>query len=120
MKIVIPTDGENLKSTISKSFGRSKKFLVADSSSMDFEIIENIQNMESAQGAGIQSAQSAVKSGGDVLITLNCGPKAYKVLTESGVRVYTGIDGSIEENIKKLNNSELNLMNDANKEGHWI
>ncbi len=120
MKIVIPTNGNNLESAIGKSFGRAQRFLVVDSLSKEFEVIENIQNMESAQGAGIQSAQSAVKAGGDVLVTLNCGPKAYRVLSESGMRVYTGIDDTIEKNIDEFVNNKLSLMNDANKEGHWM
>jgi len=120
MKIIVPTNGDNIKSPVSKSFGRSQNFLVVDSSSMSFEKIENIQNMESAQGAGIQSAQSALKAGGDILITLNCGPKAYKVLNSAGIRVYSGVDGSVEENIQKFNKNELKTMDDANKEGHWI
>ena len=61
--------------------------------------------MDSAQGAGIQSAQTAVEAGGDILITLNCGPKAYRVLNEAGVRIYSGIDGSLNENIQAYNDS---------------
>jgi len=120
MKIIIPTNGDNLDSDISKSFGRAKRFLVVDSKSMKFDIVENTQNMQSAQGAGIQSAQSAIKSGGDIVITIHLGPKAYRVLSESGVRLYVGANGSIKQNIEEFQKGTLGAMTNHNVEGHWI
>ncbi|MBN2879434.1 MAG: NifB/NifX family molybdenum-iron cluster-binding protein [Clostridia bacterium] len=120
MKIVIPTNGDSLESDISKSFGRAQSFIIADAFTFKYELVENTQNMDSAQGAGIQSAQTAVQAGGDILITLNCGPKAYRVLTEAGVRIYLGIDGSAKENIEAYNNGSLEEMKDANQESHWV
>ena len=70
MKIVVPTNGDGLDSEMCKSFGRTKRFLVVDAESLKFDTVENTQNMQSAQGAGIQSAQSAVKAGGDIVITM--------------------------------------------------
>lgn len=120
MKLVVPTDGNDLDALISKSFGRAKNFLIIDLSSSEVSIIENLQNVQSAQGAGIQSAQNAVTSGGDAIITINCGPKAYRVLSESGVKVYKGIDGSVQKNIEEFKKNKLNIMNNANVESHWI
>lgn len=120
MKIAVPTNGDNLNSKISKSFGRAKRFLVVDSETVEFEIIENTQNLQAEQGAGIQSAQSAIKAGGDTIITLHCGPKAYRVLTESGARVIAGNEGSIRQNIEWFNEGLLSTMNCANKESHWV
>ncbi|MEX1375919.1 MAG: NifB/NifX family molybdenum-iron cluster-binding protein [Eubacteriales bacterium] len=120
MKIVIPTNSNILEDEISKSFGRSKNFVIIDSDSMSFDIVENIQNMESSQGAGIQSAQTIIKAGADILITINCGPKAYKVLSASGIKVYSGIDGTIMYNIKQYKSRKLHSMADANVEGHWV
>lgn len=119
MKIAIPTNGEKTNDQISKSFGRAKNFIIVDADALSFDIVENIQNMESAQGAGIQSAQLIVKSGADILITINCGPKAYKVLSAAGVPVYSGIDGSILENVKEYKSGNLSSLNSANVEGHW-
>lgn len=118
MKIIVPTNGENIDSDICKSFGRTKRFLVIDLDTLDFETVENAQNMQASQGAGIQSAQSAIKAGGDTLITMHCGPKAYRVLTEAGVRVYNGADGTIRKNIEQLKEGTLSIMPCANVEGH--
>ena len=120
MKIAVPTNGDNLDSEINKSFGRAKRFLIIDFDTLAYDVVENTQNMQSSQGAGIQSANSAVKAGADALITMNCGPKAYRVLMESGVRVFAGIDGTIMKNIEKFKSNSLDAMTDANVEGHWV
>lgn len=120
MKTVIPSNGDNLDSDICKSFGRAKRFFIIDNDTLEYEIVENAQNMQSAQGAGIQSAQSAIKAGGDALITMHCGPKAYRVLSESGVRVFIGVDGSIRKNIDEYKEGTLGIMKNSNVEGHWV
>lgn len=120
MKIIVPTNGNDLNSTICKSFGRAKRFLVVDLETSEFNIVENTQNYEAAQGAGIQSAQSAVKAGADTIITMHCGPKAYKVLLESGVKIYEGADGTVSANIDEYKNGILGMMKCANVESHWV
>ncbi len=119
MKVIIPASGTDITSEISKTFGRTAQFLLVDSETMEAEVIKNEQNMQSAQGAGIQSAQLAAKSGADALITLHCGPKAYRVLTESGIDIYTGTVASVKENVKQLKGEMLNEMSGSNVEGHW-
>lgn len=120
MKIAIPTNGDNLESEISKSFGRAKRLLLVDLETLEFEIIDNVQNLQATQGAGIQSAQSAIKSGGDILITMHCGPKAYRVLSESGAKVYIGVAGNIRQNINEFKEGTLGIMTAGNVEGHWV
>ena len=120
MKIIIPTNGNGLNSEICKSFGRAKNFLVVDLETSEFEVIENTQNFQASQGAGIQSAQSAVKAGADTIITMHCGPKAYKVLLESGVKVYEGADGTVDTNVNEYKKGTLSIMKCANAEGHWV
>jgi len=120
MKIAVPTNGESTKDQISKSFGRAKNFIIVDSDSMDFDILANTQNVDSAQGAGIQAAQMIIKAGADILITLNCGPKAYKVLSTSGMLVYTGVDENILQNVSEYKASKLKSLDDANVDGHWV
>ena len=77
-------DGDNLDSTINHSFGRTKKFLVAESDTMEYELADNAQNLNAAQGAGIQSAQNVGETGAEAVITLHLGPKAFKVLSGAG------------------------------------
>ena len=120
MKILIPIDGDNLNSNINPTFGRTKQFIMVDSNSYKFELIDNMQNLQAAQGAGIQSAQIIVKAGADAVITMHLGPKAYKVLGSAGVKVMVGKTGTIQENLDAYKNQTLEEMADANVEGHWV
>ena len=58
MKLVFTTLGVNLDSQLDPSFGRARNFLVYDLQTQAFGILSNKQNLEAAQGAGIQSAQN--------------------------------------------------------------
>ena len=120
MKIALPIDGDNIESMINGSFGRTKKFLIADSDTLEYDFADNEQNLQAAQGAGIQSAQNIAETGAQVLITLNCGPKAFKVLTSSEVKIYIGKKASAKDNISAYLNGELEQMASANQESHWV
>jgi predicted Fe-Mo cluster-binding NifX family protein len=120
MKILMPVNGENLESPINRSFGRTKQFLLIDSETLEFEIIENKQNMTAAQGAGIQSAQTVIKAGAEVVITTHCGPKAFRVLNEGGAKIFFSNADTVKENLEQFKANNLEQMNDANVEGHWV
>ena len=53
MKIVFTTSGSDLNALLDTRFGRAPKFLVYDLDSGKFEVIDNQQNLNAAQGAGI-------------------------------------------------------------------
>ncbi len=120
MKLMIPINGENLDGQVNPSFGRTKQFMLVDSETKNFELIPNEQNMTAAQGAGIQAAQTVIKSGAEAVITTHLGPKASRVLGEGGVKVYTAKAIPITEALELLNRNELEEMNGANVEGHWV
>ena len=80
MKIAITTSGNDLNAPLDSRFGRAPKFLIYDLEAKTFEIIDNEQNLNAAQGAGIQSAQNIARLGAKALVTGHCGPKAFRVL----------------------------------------
>ena len=51
--------------------------IIVDLSTMESETVENTQNLNLSQGAGIQAAQTIVENQVDCLITGHCGPKAF-------------------------------------------
>jgi predicted Fe-Mo cluster-binding NifX family protein len=55
-----------------------------------------------------------------VLITGNCGPKAFTVLEQAGVKVITGASGTVEQVVQQFKNGELQKSTQANVEGHWV
>ncbi len=120
MKIAITSSGENLDNEIDLRFGRTKGFIIYETNDASFEFIDNVQNLEAAQGAGIQAAQNVVNKNIEAVITGHCGPKAFKVLSTSGVKVYTVETGKISEIIEKFKNGELQEAASADVEGHWV
>lgn len=54
MKIAISSQGTDLNSQVDPRFGRAQYFIITDSDTLDYEVIEN-PNISAAGGAGIQS-----------------------------------------------------------------
>jgi predicted Fe-Mo cluster-binding NifX family protein len=119
MKIALSTKGNTLDSEIDPRFGRSAFFILVDPETMGYEVVENKQNLQLPQGAGIQAAQAVVEHGAKVLLTGNCGPKAFKVLKATGVQVAVGISGSIQEALKQYKQGKIDFAEAPNVEGHW-
>lgn len=88
MKAALPVTGGDLSSPLNSRFGRTSRFLIFDLEGGGFTILDNTENLNALQGAGIQSAEAVVRSGAGVLLAGHCGPKAFRVLRAAGVKVY--------------------------------
>ncbi len=119
MKIAITTAGDNLEATVDTRFGRAPQFLIYETEGGACYIKSNDQNLNAAQGAGIQSAVHLCNEKVDSVITGNCGPKAFATLDAAGVAIYTCSNLTVGEAIEKLKNGTLEAAKEANVEGHW-
>jgi predicted Fe-Mo cluster-binding NifX family protein len=88
MKIAFTTSGTNLFAPLDSNFAHARKFLVYDVGSKRFEVIDNQYNLNAVQGAGIQSAETAVRLGVKCLVTGFCGPKAFRALSVAGIKIF--------------------------------
>ena len=88
MKVALTTLGETLEAPLDPRFGRAPRFLVFDTDTTAFEIVDNRAGMEAAQGAGVQAAETLARLGVRGLVTGHCGPKALRVLLQAGIQVY--------------------------------
>lgn len=120
MKIAITTSGDTLESTMDMRFGRAKKFVIYDSDTQEFQVYDNSQNLNAAQGAGIQAAQNVVAAGAQAVITGHVGPKAYTVLNQANIPVYNTNAATVIEALEKYAKNELTPAGDADVEGHWV
>ena len=120
MKIAVTSTGKNLSAAVDPRFGRCPYFILVNPDSMEFEVLENSQNLNLPQGAGIQAGKTIANSQVDALITGNCGPKAFMVLEQAGINVMTGATGTVEQVIEKFKNGELQGATQPNVEGHWV
>jgi predicted Fe-Mo cluster-binding NifX family protein len=112
--------GKALESDIDPRFGRAAYFVVVDPDSMAFEVVENTQNLNLPQGAGIQAGKTIIENHVDVLISGHCGPKAHKVLQAGGVKIMTGAKGCVADAVLQYKNGELEVSAQADVEGHWV
>lgn len=119
MKILITSEGSDIDQKVDARFGRARQFAVVDLESNEIVFVENTQNLNAPQGAGIQSAQTAARLGVGAVLTGNVGPKAFATLDAADIKVYTGISGTIREAIEQFKTGELQGADSANVEGHW-
>ncbi|KJS81774.1 MAG: dinitrogenase iron-molybdenum cofactor biosynthesis protein [Peptococcaceae bacterium BICA1-8] len=120
MKIAISANDSSLESTLDMRFGRAPSFLIYELEQQTYKSIDNTQNLSSAQGAGIQSAQNLVNADVKVLITGNVGPKAFQVLKTAGVDIYLTPQTTIQEAIDNFKAGKLTKSETNNVEGHWV
>lgn len=119
MKVVFTTSGADLNAPLDSRFGRAPKFLVYDLGSETFEVIDNSQNLNAAQGAGIQSAQTVAGLGVGALVTGHCGPKAFRALQAAGIRIFNTDAQTIAEALDRFRLGKLSEATSADVEGHW-
>jgi len=120
MKIAITTAGKDLDAPVELRFGRATSFMIYDTESKEFEIVDNSQQLNAAQGAGIQSAQNVINGGATALISGHCGPKAMRVLKSKNVDVYVTEQTSIKQALANLETGALTKIDEADVEEHWV
>lgn len=119
MKIIVTSTGSDLTSPLDPRFGRAKYFVVVDTGTKEASVHDNVQNLNAAQGAGIQSAETASRLGAEAVITGNVGPKAFRALNAAGIKMYLCGAGSVADAVARFEKGELNEVSSANVEGHW-
>jgi len=120
MKIAFTTSGDDLGASLESRFGRAPRFLIYDLDNSTYEVIDNSQTMNTAQGAGIQAAETIVHSGATALVTGHCGPKAFKVLSAAGIRVYNVAGCTVGAALEAFRSGQLKTIESADVEGHWV
>ncbi|MBD3266786.1 dinitrogenase iron-molybdenum cofactor biosynthesis protein [bacterium] len=120
MKIAITSQGKNLTDPMDPRFGRAPYFIIYDTVSGAYEAIDNTQNMNTPQGAGIQAGQNVVNTGAQALITGNVGPKAFQTLQAGGINMFLCGEMSVHEAVEKYKAGDLQPCGGANVQGHWM
>ena len=120
MKIAVSSAGKTLDDDLDVRFGRAACFLVVDPETLSYEVVENGQNLNAAQGAGIQAGKTVADRGVEVVITGNCGPKAFAVLEKAGIKVVTGASGRIRDVLEKYKSGAFSPSAGPNVNGHWM
>jgi len=118
MKVAVTTSGEDLSGPVEPRFGRCPRFIVVDTETMEFEVIQNTA-VSSAHGAGIAAAQLVASMGVKAVLTGNVGPNAYSALSSSGIKILTGVSGTVEDAVRRFSSGELKSISGPTVGGHF-
>ena len=118
MRIAISATGSDLDAEVDPRFGRCQYFVIVEPDTMQFESVENSSAMASG-GAGISAAQMIIGKGVEAVLTGNCGPNAYQVLSPAGIKVITGISGRVRDAAQSYKSSNLEGSTQPNVPGHF-
>ncbi len=119
MKIVVTAQGAEMESPVDPRFGRAKYFVLVDTDTGQHQAHDNSQNLNAAQGAGIQAAQSVAQLGAETVLTGHVGPKAFATLTAANIAIHTGASGTVKEAIEQFQAGRLESAAKADVQGHW-
>jgi len=119
MKIAVTSKGKTLDSPVDPRFGRAAYFLIIDTDSLEFNVVDNSNNLNAFKGAGIQAAAAISDKGVEILLTGFCGPNAFKTLKAANIKVGNDISGTVREAIKTFMEGKVSFLTEANVDGHW-
>jgi len=106
MRIAIASTGKALESEVDPRFGRAAYFVVVDTETMDFSAFRNDRVAAEAE-AGVGAAKAVTGAGVQSVLTGNCGTKAERILRDAGVKLYTGVTGTVLEAIELFQRGKL-------------
>jgi predicted Fe-Mo cluster-binding NifX family protein len=119
MKIAVTSTGQELDSPVDPRFGRAAYILIVDTDSMEFEALDNAENLNALKGAGIQAATMINDKHADVLLTGYCGPNAFKTLAAANIKVADNVSGTVREAVEAFSTGNVTFSSEPNAQGHW-
>ncbi len=118
MKIAVSASGASLDADIDPRFGRCQHFIIIDPETMEFEAVNNSGALAGG-GAGISTAQTIASKGVQAVLTGNCGPNAFEVLSAAGIKVATGVSGKVQEAVRDYKAGKYQASSQPNVPGHF-
>lgn len=120
MRVAFTAGGESLDSPFDNRFGRAEKFIIYDTESDTFEVLDNTHNLQAVQGAGVQSAQHIIDSKVDELVTGNLGPKAAQIIFPAGILVYHAKAETVGEALAMYKSKAIKPLKEPTVKEHWV
>ncbi|MGB9735494.1 MAG: NifB/NifX family molybdenum-iron cluster-binding protein [bacterium] len=104
--VCITASGPDLDADVDPRFGRAPYFILVNPDTLEFVALENA-NADAEGGAGTQAGQFIISNNVKALLTGSVGPNAYETLNAAGVKIYTGITGTVKQVIKDYKAGKL-------------
>jgi predicted Fe-Mo cluster-binding NifX family protein len=110
MIIGIASNGNDLSHDFAPNFGRCSYFIIFDLSTQKKITAYPNTAQNAAGGAGIQAAQLLINNKVDAVIASRMGPNAWNVLQGAGISIYTGMMGTIQQNLEAFLAGQLSTL----------
>jgi len=81
--------------------------------------MDNQYNLNVAQGARIQSAETVARSRARSLVTGHGGPKAFRVPASAGINIFNTDAPTVAAALEQDRTARLTGAKAADVEGHW-
>lgn len=95
MLVAISATGPTVNDEVDPRFGRCPYFIIVDFDKR--EVVESLPNSSAMAGggAGASTAQMIASKGVEMVLTGDCGPRAFQVLSAANVKIVSGVRGKI-------------------------
>jgi len=105
LKVAVPSEGPDFDAKVGDRLGFSPYLLLIDLESKEFEALRSPR--EAGSGAGMQMVALIIAKKSNVLLAKWCSPTAEKYLSAYGVRIVTGISGTVAEALGRFERQSL-------------
>jgi predicted Fe-Mo cluster-binding NifX family protein len=113
MRVAITSQGPDLTSQVDPRFGRARYFIMIETETEEFTVLDNSRNLNAAQGAGIQTVKDVIRKDVDAVLTGHVGPKALEALESARVKVFLGASGTVKHALEELRSGHLKPIPEA-------
>jgi len=116
MKLAVTAVGKGLDADVDPRFGRCKYIIFIDPDTLEFETVENTAS--GGGGAGIAASQLVASHGADAVLTGDCGPNAYQVLSAANIQVITCVSGKVKDAVQTFKAGQFKASSQPSVQPH--
>ena len=109
------SSGRELSSSVADRFARAEFFVIYDTESGEYEVVEN--TVAGSHGAGPRVVQMLASYGVDALVVPGVGQNAFGAIMAAGIEVYQSVPGSVEKNIELFKEGKLEKITSPTRMG---
>jgi predicted Fe-Mo cluster-binding NifX family protein len=110
MRVGVSATGGDLNARVDDRFGRCPWFLIVDTDSLEFNVLQN-RHAEEGMGAGMGAAKDLIDAHVDAVISGQVGPKAYEVLRALSIDIFLVSGGiNVKDALERLKRGQLQRM----------
>jgi predicted Fe-Mo cluster-binding NifX family protein len=107
VKVTVSTKAKSLKSELDPRFGHSNGFILFDTDTRKATYLDNSAQRNLVWGPGIKAAQIILEAGTEAIVTGQLGPKAAKILENTGVKILECSRGTVRDAIQAFVQGKL-------------